>query len=294
MIIIPPVLLLRERLYCVRFIHITDVHSWQFTFEKMQHLLYATFLVSTISAQYYTNLTKHAIIAATTITVAAGNTTIFGDVSISPGTAITGLIQNQNVVGTIHINDAQALQAKQSLSAAFDTLIVLPAGRNLTVTDLSTLILGPGVYNFSTPAISLVGNLTLTGAGLFVFQIGTTLITTQSSNIILLNGAVASQIYFLVGTSITIGGGSTINGMLLARQSITVDGARVYGGLYAQAAAVSITQPSTVTAVPQIPFTSGSSVETLTLFYASTSRRVDYFCYCLLVVITLSTRCLSC
>ena len=254
--------------------YITDVHCLQFSVKEMQYLLYATLLVSTISAQYTTNLTSHAIIAATTITLAGGNTSIFGDVSISPGTSTTGLVQNQNVMGTIHVNDQQAIQARQTLNAAFDTLSNLTATRNLTAADLSSLTLTPGVYSFSTPAISLVGNLTLTGSGLFVFQISTTFIATQNSNIILINGAVPPQIYFVVGTSVTISIGSTINGMLMARQSITVDGARIYGGLYAQNAAVTITQSSTVVAFPStsttIPtggFTSGSSVQTATLDY---------------------------
>ena len=216
----------------------------------MQYLLYATFLAIAISAQYTTNLTSHAIIAATAITLVGGNTSIFGDVSILPGTSTTGLIQNQNVIGTIHVNDQQAIQAKQTLNTAFNTLSDLTATRNLIVADLSSLTLTAGVYNFSTRAISLVGNLTLAGSGLFVFQISTTFIATRNSNIVLINGAVASQIYFVVGTSVIIGTGSAIQGMLLARQSITVDGARIYGGLYAQNAAVTITQPSTVIATP--------------------------------------------
>ena len=192
----------------------------QFMVKAMHYLFYAIILVSTISAQCATNFGNHALIAATAIIVAGGNTSIFGDVSISSGTSTSGLIQNETVMGTIHINDQQALQATQSLMTAFDILNALPANQNLDVSELSTLALTAGLYNLSTSAISLVGNLTLAGMGLFVFQIGTTFITTQSSNIILMNGAVASQVYFIVGTSTTIGSGSTINGMLLARQSL--------------------------------------------------------------------------
>ena len=275
--------------------HITDVYCLQLTAKAMQYLFYVMFFVKTISAQYTTNLTNHAIIAATAIIVAGGNTSIFGDVSISPGTTITGLIQNQNVVGTIHINDAQAFQAKQSLTTAFDTLSNLTAVQTLAVSDLSTLVLTPGVYRFSTPAISLIGNLTLNSTGLFVFQIATTLITTQNSNIILINGAVASQIYFIVGSSITIGSGSTINGMLLARQSITVDGARVYGGLYAQYAAVTITQSSTVVAFPptssvnygtSIIISFSSTTEVFTTVQESTMRTTNSISTSMMTLLT--------
>ena len=251
--------------------YLAYIHSVDLIGEDMQHLLFPAFLVSIVSAQYYTNLTNYAVIASTTITSAGGNTLIVGDVSISPGTSITGFVQNQTVIGTIYINDQQAQTTRQSLNAAFDTLSNLTADQMLPASDLSTLTLNPGVYRFSTAAISLNGNLTLSGTGLFVFQINTAFLAGQNCNIILRNGTVASQVYFLVGTSITIGTGCIINGMMLATQSITVDGARVYGGLYARYAAVTITQSSTITAIIATSFTVAPGVTTSGSPYASTT-----------------------
>jgi hypothetical protein len=58
----------------------------------------------------------------------------------------------------------------------------------------------------------------------FVIQIGTTLITSSSSSVLLINGADAKNIYFQVGTSVTLGSGSSFIGNLLAHTAITCVG----------------------------------------------------------------------
>jgi hypothetical protein len=69
--------------------------------------------------------------------------------------------------------------------------------------------------------------VTLDGGGdsnaVWIFQIGTTLITASGSSVNLINGAQASNIFWQVGTSATLGTGSELDGTILAQQSITLN-----------------------------------------------------------------------
>ena len=72
-----------------------------------------------------------------------------------------------------------------------------------------------------------VGNLTLDAQGdanaVWIFQIGSTLVTTASvGNVILANGTQASNVFWQVGTSATIGTNTTFQGTILADTSISV------------------------------------------------------------------------
>jgi type VI secretion system secreted protein VgrG len=92
------------------------------------------------------------------------------------------------------------------------------------------MTLTPGVYKFNTSATS-GGQLTLDAQGdssaRFVIQIGTTLITSGASSVLLINGADARNVYFQVGTSATLGAGSSFTGNILAYAAITtVSGTR--------------------------------------------------------------------
>jgi len=73
----------------------------------------------------------------------------------------------------------------------------------LSGTDLGGQVLGPGVYTFASSA-GLTGVLTLDGKGdsaaLFVFQMGSTLITATSASVKLINGAKASNVIWQVGS----------------------------------------------------------------------------------------------
>lgn len=93
----------------------------------------------------------------------------------------------------------------------------------------------PGVYKYDD-AVGLSGSLTLTGDGEYVFQIATTLITSVGSSMILAGGAQAENVYWIVGSSATLGVDSTLQGNVLASASIAANTrATVNGGLYAGA-----------------------------------------------------------
>jgi hypothetical protein len=183
-----------------------------------------------------------AILAGSAISN-TGATIITGDMGLSPGTSVGGFppgILN----GTLHINDAIANQAKLDLTAAYNDA----AGR--TSTDIVTLsgnigglTLTPGLYkSTSTLAISS-GDLTFDAKGnpnaIFIIQIASSLTTTSGRQVILSGGALASHIFWQVGSSATFGTTSVFKGTVLAMQSITFNtGATLDGKALARTGAV--------------------------------------------------------
>lgn len=75
----------------------------------------------------------------------AGGSTFFGDVGVSPGSAITGILPAQVQGGSLHFNDALAMSAHTDASTAYGVLAGLGAGTNLTGQNLGGLVLTPGV-----------------------------------------------------------------------------------------------------------------------------------------------------
>ena len=101
--------------------------------------------------------------------------------------------------------------------------------------DLGGQTLIPGVYTAATSLAIMSGNLTLDAQGdtnaVWIFQIGSTLVTTASvGNVMLANGAQAANVFWLVGSSATIGTGTTFQGTILAHTSITVTTGAVLNG----------------------------------------------------------------
>jgi Ice-binding-like len=110
--------------------------------------------------------------------------------------------------------------------------------------DLAGQTLAPGVYN-SASSIGLSGALTLNGGGnpnaIFVFQAGSALTTGSASQINLINGAQSCNVFWQVGSSATLGTGSTFRGTIIALTSITVTtGVTVDGRVLARNGAVTL------------------------------------------------------
>jgi hypothetical protein len=191
------------------------------------------------------------VLAGTGVTN-TGLTVINGDLGSCPTVAITGFEPPGVVNGTIHAGGPVACQAKSDLDAAYDATVLLPATTTyLGPTDLGGLTLAAGVYNSPT-SFGLGGTLTLDAAGdpnaLFTFQAGTTVITSANSTVALINGAQACNVIWQVGSSATLGLGSTFKGSVLAYTSITAGaGIAVEGRLLARGGAVTLDSDTVTT-----------------------------------------------
>lgn len=182
-----------------------------------------------------------AVLGGSTITN-TGSTVINGDLGLYPGTSVSGFPPGV-VNGTQHITDTVAAQAKTDLVTAYDAAN-LQTSTSTVSGDLGGLTLTPGVYT-SSSSLGLTGTLTLDGQGnsnaVFIFQIGSTLTTASDSRIVLTNGAQACNIFWVVGTSATLGTNSNFSGSIMAMTSITVTtGATVAGSVLARNGAVTL------------------------------------------------------
>jgi hypothetical protein len=175
-----------------------------------------------------------------------GATNVHGNVGVSPGTAVTGFPPGVVTGGSIHTNDAVAIQAQNDLTTAYNNIAATPCSVDLTGQDLGGLTLTPGVYCFSSSA-QLTGALTLNALGnanaLFLFKIGSTLTTATGSSVTVINngGSSCNKAFWQVGSSATIGTGSSFAGDILALTSITITtGANSAGRLLARNGAVTL------------------------------------------------------
>ncbi|WP_295679109.1 Ig-like domain-containing protein, partial [uncultured Nevskia sp.] len=141
----------------------------------------------------------------------AGPTTVTGDIALAPSTtclmcAAPDLVLN----GTIYSNEAVANQAKADLRLAFDDAHGRPTGA--TTPLLGGLTLTPGVYSSAT-TMSIADGTTLTldalgdSSAVWVFQVGTDLTFGAGSQIVLANGATATNVFWVVDGAITSGSG---------------------------------------------------------------------------------------
>jgi len=95
------------------------------------------------------------------------------------------------------------------------------------------------------------GDLTFDAKGdanaVFIIQIASTLNTTAGRKIILAGGALASRIFWQVGTSATLGTTSVFKGIIMADQSISLNtGVNIQGRLLARIGAVTINASTVV------------------------------------------------
>jgi Ice-binding-like len=190
---------------------------------------------------------------------------ITGNIGLSPSARsfITGFGLTE-VTGTIYAADdvspagvpAMLTAAKGDLTTAYNdaagrtsTDMVLLAG------NIGGLRLTPGLYK-STGSLEISsGDLTFDAKGnanaVFIIQIASTLNTTSGRKIILSGAAKASNIFWQVGTSATLGTTSVFKGTIMANESISLNtGASVEGRLFARIAEVTLSANTIVIPAP--------------------------------------------
>ena len=185
--------------------------------------------------------TSFVVLAGAGIT-STGPTTLNGDIGTYPTTTMT-VTGSLTINGVNHGGDAVTQQAKTDLVAAY----INAAGQGPTVPIVANLggqTLLPGVYN-SASSIGLTGNLILDGAGnpnaVFVFQAGSTLTTASGSLVSMIGGAQSCNVFWQVGSSATLGTGSSFQGTIIALTDITLTtGATIVGRALARNGAVTM------------------------------------------------------
>ena len=185
------------------------------------------------------------ILAGSTVTNTGPTTIAGGDLGLSPGTAVTGFPPGTLIPPAVmHVTDPIAAQAQLDLTTAYNFAAGLP-GAAVLPGDMSGLTFTPGLYKTSSTVMLSAGNVTLDAQGdanaVFIFQVGSTLTTIGSTQVVLAGGAQAKNIFWQVGSSATLGTNSVFQGTIMALQSITLDtGATLHGRALARNAAVTL------------------------------------------------------
>jgi hypothetical protein len=182
-----------------------------------------------------------ALMASTAISGVAGSE-INGDVGISPNGRGSVTLIEAEINGTIYsAADQEILDAIADLKIAYDTAKAKATNvETLATKDLGGKTFYPGLYKTGDSFDITSGDLTLDARGnansVFIFQMPTTLTVAVGRKVILINNAKASNIYWQVGSSATLNTTTVFKGNIMANVSITVNGgSNVEGRLLAAA-----------------------------------------------------------
>ncbi len=211
-----------------------------------------TFTTGAVGVNLLTS-SRFGILAGSAVNSIGFSKIFDADLGISPSTraAVTGFPPANVINGEIYAsNDVLPVgTAEMLVQAKLDLNNAWLAAKNLTAPAVNSLVgdqggktLSQGVYKTTAGFLIQSGNLTLDAKGdanaFWVFQIGTDL-TTIGGDVLLINGAKASNVFWQVGSSATIGSNTTFKGIILALTSITLNpNASVNGRLLAQNGAV--------------------------------------------------------
>jgi len=206
------------------------------------------------------------ILAGSTVTVIPP-AMITGDVGLSPaaGSYITGF-DGSDVAGILYVVDASGpagsvinstllTTAKGDITIAYNDAAgrtPIPTGPFLNPGNgnIGGLTLVGGLYKFTSSAAITGSDVTLTGnpSDVWIFQITSSLNVGSGIKVILSGGAQASNIFWQVGSSATMGSYSVMKGTILADQSISFStGAKIDGRALAFTGAVTMGSSVTTT-----------------------------------------------
>ncbi len=171
-----------------------------------------------------------------------GTTELVGDLGLYPGTTINGFPPG-SVSGSQHLGDSTALTAQYDLMNLANCLLAqtctVPTPGDLTGQVLTT----PGVY-CSDSSIVNNGDLTLGGGAtaVYIFIARSSLTMGNGSRVIFSNdGTKASNVFWLVGSSASIGQGAIFKGTIVANNDINFgSGATVSGRALTETGAINL------------------------------------------------------
>jgi uncharacterized repeat protein (TIGR01451 family) len=148
---------------------------------------------------------------------------------VSPGTSITGFPANATTVPPFatHVNDGAAQNAQAATLALYNALAALGPGTAIG-NELSNQILGPGTYSIGAANIAATGNLTLSGAGVYIFKVSSSLVANVNSTVTLI-GVDPCQVFWQVGSAATLNG-VNFAGNIVAQAAVTVGSSAAVAG----------------------------------------------------------------
>ncbi|RYD72207.1 MAG: DUF3494 domain-containing protein [Verrucomicrobiaceae bacterium] len=198
---------------------------------------------------------EFGVLAGAGITIAGPllSSQVTGSVGSYPTGSITGL-ENLIHTGLNHGSGLVVQNAKDDLTDAYNDAASRVATTSLADGFVLTGTLVTGVYK-SAGSFALNSVLTLDAEGdpnaVWIFQMVSSLNTATTSQVVLINGAQASNVFWQVGSSAVLAGNSNFTGTILAQESITLNsGTQLSGAAMARTGAVTLT--SSVVAIPEV------------------------------------------
>lgn len=183
-----------------------------------------------------------SVLAGSTVTN-TGPSVISGDVGVTPGRAVIGFPPATQLGTSLIYSGAPAGHPQLDLTTAYNAAAA--AISTPMPTELGTTSPAPGVYSGALGTLGITGDLILDANGdanaEWIFQASSTLITASGSRVLLVDGASACNVFWQVGSSATLGTGSTMVGTVMALTSISTNsGTTVTGRLLARNGAVTL------------------------------------------------------
>lgn len=186
---------------------------------------------STALAQSTGAAQSFAILGGTAVTAANGatQTLINGDVGVSPGNSITGFPAFATTVPpySVHNNDAAAIAAQTSTTALYNSLAAMGPGTAIG-DELGGDVYGPGTYSVGAANIAAGTNLTLSGAGVYIFKVASSLTANVGSTVTLV-GVDPCQVFWQVTSAATLNG-VNFAGNVVAQSGITLGSNAILAG----------------------------------------------------------------
>jgi hypothetical protein len=189
---------------------------------------------------------EYAILAKTGIST-TGKTAITGDIAVSPigETAMTGFDLNLKnpstsvyIIGSAYAANyavpipARLTRAVKDMEEAFTDAASRPPATgprlNLNGGLLDGVTIYPGIYTFGSD-LSLGGHIYFKGTGegqgqgetdVFIIQISGNLVQAANKMVILMNGALAKNIFWQVSGRVEVGAGAHLEGTLLVKTHV--------------------------------------------------------------------------
>jgi hypothetical protein len=193
-----------------------------------------------------------AVMGGTSVSFNGVTSTIaVGSVGVSPGVSISG----SYIMGTgsVEANTAAAISCATSMLTAYNAAVGTTCTNTAAPSDLGGKTLTAGVYCNDGGLFELTsGSLTLSGSAtdIFIFQAATSVTTSTATSIILTGGALAENVFWQVGTTLSTGTSSVFVGTVLAGTSITLGSTSTLNGRALAQAAVAATSGNTITSFP--------------------------------------------